>query len=217
MYFPNLVKELGDTVSYGNFYQYTLLDLAGVKLSLFNEPPFPSSESFILRVCYFPVFGEDGQVMTFYKDQDDIEAIYKKEGDNRLKLSHFNLDQLTNRELQKLKRKLEISDEVYFYPELQPIISKSIILDSLAFKYSQEIMDVDEYELKRILSTLDNLKLRTLAPIDSTDIVTGSVHEYRPLWVIEWYSDGIDKTYFRRNPSEQTKDFVRWLFSLCLP
>ncbi|CAD5273899.1 MULTISPECIES: hypothetical protein [unclassified Imperialibacter] len=217
VYFPNLVRVLGDTVTYDNFYQYTLLDLVGVKLSLFNEPPFPSSESFILRVCYFPVFGDDGQVMTFYKDQGVIEALYKKEGDNRLKLSYFNLDELTNRESTKLKRKLEVSDEAYFYPELQPIISKSIIQDSLTFKYSQQNIEVDEYEIERLLSALDKLKLESLAPIDSTDLLINSVHEYRPIWVVEWNLDGSHNAYFRRSPPEQTEDFVRWLFSMCTP
>jgi len=214
VYFPSFIKELGDTVTYGNFSQYMLLDLAGIKLLHFGEAPFSSSESFILRVCYFPNIGEDAQVMTFYNDSGTITAIYKKESDNRIKFSSFNLDQLTNREVKKLERKLEISVDAYFYPELQPIISKSIIQDSLTFKYSQQNIEVDEYELKRILSTLDKLKLRNLAPIDSTDLLTSGVHEYRPIWAVEWNLDGNHNAYFRRSPPERAKDFIKWLFSI---
>ncbi len=217
LYFPNLIRELGDTVTYDNFHQYNLLELVGRTLSHFNERPFATSEPFILRVCYFPNTGDGGQLMTFYKDSGGVMAVYKKESDNRLKLSYFHLDQLTNREVKKLEKKLEISDEAYFYPELQPIISKSVIQDSLAFRYSQQNIEVDEYEFRRILSTLDKLKLGNLAPIDSTDLMPNSVHEFRPIWVVEWNLNGRHNAYFRRSPPEQTKDFANWLFSMSTP
>ncbi len=188
------------------------LEGARIRLSLFNEPSFDLTP-FELRVCNFSNIDATSQIIRIHRVQNRVFVHCKRELDNAVKLSYFQTEELTKSELKRLSKELKRSGDGIFPEHLQGIVSKSIIQDSLSFNYDEQTFELNQNSLDRLLTGLSNLNLKE--PILDDDIITGKIHEYRSLWIIEWNSNGTHGIYIRRSPNDDVKTFMEWVLSKC--
>jgi hypothetical protein len=211
-YFPELREQLLQTKDYDNQILGMELEGARIRLSLFNEPSFDLTP-FELRVCEFSNIGATSQIIRIHRDQNRVLVQCKRELDNTVDLSYFRTEELTKSELKRLSKELKKSRDGIFPEHLQEIVSKSIIQDSLSLKYDEQTFELNQNSLDRLLKGLSDLNL--MEPILAEDIITGNVHEYRSLWIIEWKSNGTQRIYIRRSPNNDVKKFMEWGLSKC--
>ncbi|MEQ8472341.1 MAG: hypothetical protein RIC35_14205 [Marinoscillum sp.] len=207
-FFPELMGQLTQDHSFENVSMSSLLADTELRLRIFEEPTFQSDESFILRVGYFPFFyGEKSQIIRIGESNEEFFAVCKEEGDNRIEIDDFRLNNMTRYEIKDLTKAIDQSDDEVYGQELLLAIDKWAIKDSLKFRYDERVFPISEYALNGVKLMMKELEVTAMETLVSSDLTEDPVHyQSSAIWVLEWSDNDIQKIVIRSRPE---KEFIK--------
>ncbi|MEQ9374301.1 MAG: hypothetical protein RIG68_03950 [Imperialibacter sp.] len=197
------------------FVFWSNLERNRIRLLLFEEPVIEEAESVMLRVCYFPCH-DVSRIVRIQSSPNGYRAVCKTETDNSYKLSYFNQEKLTSREISKLRREIKKMGEEVWPTYKNDIFKKSAITDSLKFRFQTSEFVLDSSLFQRNLDLITYLKARELEPFISENIEMYSrSHFCAPEWILEWKEHGQYYVIKRSNPSFDLESLLHEFLRIC--
>ncbi|WKK86361.2 hypothetical protein QYS48_05190 [Marivirga arenosa] len=126
----------------------------GRQLDNFEEHDFfglTSADSTFIRLIWERGWEKD-ILINIYGSKNNFVLVIKTEENNTRTIEHFNIAELTNKETRLLKRYLTYGD---FNPEIEAIISKSVIADSVKYHYSRATTNLSENIVAELIEQLN--------------------------------------------------------------
>jgi hypothetical protein len=142
----------------------------GEVLDNFDEQDFfgltPTDSTFI-RLIWERSWEKD-VLINIYGSENNFKLVVKTEGNNTPRIEHFNITELTNKEIRLLKKHLTYGD---FNPEIEAIISQSVIANSIKYRYSSATAQLSEYTVAELIEQLNKSNFYGHDQIDFTHVV----------------------------------------------
>ncbi|MEQ8416714.1 MAG: hypothetical protein RIB71_19685 [Imperialibacter sp.] len=197
------------------FVFWSNLERNRIRLLLFEEPVIEEAESVMLRVCYFPCH-DVSRILRVQSSPNGYRAVCKTEADNSYKLSYFNQEKLTSREISKLRREIKKMGEEVWPTYKSDIFKKSAITDSLKFRFQTSDLILDSSLFQRNFNLITYLKVGELEPFISEDIeMVNRSHFCAPDWILEWRENGQYKVIKRSSLSFDLESLLSDFFRFC--